>query len=89
MLRTNVCSKKGKDPDIWVFLNKGNFSVNKRGIPFTGIETDHGLEQENKAMKVLEKIQGIYSKNNNTVYQHFVVAPVRNHILRSFEDIFF
>lgn len=78
---------KDKDPDTWAFLNEGNFSVNKSGIPFTGIGADHGLEQENKAMKVLGGIQGIANKKN-TVDQHFIVAPVMNQILRSFEDNF-
>ena len=78
---------KENDPETWQFLDEGNFSVNKSGIPFTAIGADHGLEQENKAMKVLGGIQGITNKKN-TLDKHFLVAPVVNQILRSFTEEF-
>ena len=43
---------KEKEPDIWNLFDSGEFSVNKSGIPFTAIGTDHGIEQENRALKV-------------------------------------
>ena len=37
--------------DSWNYL-KQNFSINKSGIPFCSIGSDHALEQENRSLKV-------------------------------------
>ena len=38
---------------------QGNFSVAKSPVPFTAIGADHGIEQENEKMKIIEGIKGI------------------------------
>ena len=35
---------KEKDENIWAALDAGRFSMNKSGIPFTAIGTDHSIE---------------------------------------------
>ena len=55
-----------KDENIWVLLDAGRggggvgrVSVNKSGIPFTAIGSNHDIEQENHALKVTGGIKGI------------------------------
>ena len=50
---------KDKDKNIWALLDAGEFSVNNSGIPFTAIGSDHDIEQENRALKVIGGIKGI------------------------------
>ena len=53
---------KEKDENIWVLLDAGRggrVSVNKSGIPFTAIGSNHDIEQENHALKVTGGIKGI------------------------------
>ena len=55
---TPVCSAnifllKGKDPETWSMLNKGNFFANKTLISFSAIGVDHAIEQENRAVNLL------------------------------------
>ena len=78
---------KEKDPSMWQFLQNGNFSVNKTGIPFTAIDADHSLEQENRSMKISGGIQGRGNKHDN-LDQYFLIDPVRDQILREFTDNF-
>ena len=75
---------KDSDPETWSFFKDGNFCINKSGIPFTAIGVDHGLEQENKTMKVLGGIQGIANKKN-TLDQYFIVAPIVNQLIGDFK----
>ena len=42
-----------KDKNIWALLDAGGFSVNNSGIPFTAIGSDHNIEKENRALKVI------------------------------------
>ena len=48
-----------KDKNIWALLDAGGFSVNNSGIPFTAIGSDHNIEKENRALKVIGWIKGI------------------------------
>ena len=55
-----------KDENIWVLLDAGRggggvggVSVNKSGIPFTAIGSNHDIEQENHALKATGGIKGI------------------------------
>ena len=48
-----------KDRETWQVLQRGNFSVNKSSVPFSAKGADHGLEQQNRALKVLGGIKGI------------------------------
>ena len=50
---------KEKDPEVWQFLSEGNFSINKTDVPFCAIGADHGIEHENRAMKVMGGIRGL------------------------------
>ena len=50
---------KEKDRETWELLQWGKFSVSKSSVPFCAIGTDHGLEQQKRAMKVLGGIKGI------------------------------
>ena len=42
---------ESSDPDIHEEFMKGNFCVNRNGIPFCAIGPDHAIEHENKTMK--------------------------------------
>ena len=44
---------KEQDPELWEYFKQGNFSVNKTRIPFSAIGADHGIEHENRVMKVV------------------------------------
>ena len=50
---------KEKDENIWALLDPEGFSVNKSGVPFTATGSDHGIEQENSALKVIGGIKDI------------------------------
>ena len=52
---------KKKETRTWDLLNKSNFSVNKSDVTFIAIGLDHGIEQENCALKVLGVIKEIAS----------------------------
>ena len=62
-----------KDPDIWRFFEEGNFSVNKSNVRFSAIGPDHGIEQENRALKVLGGIKGI-ANSEDVPNEYFVTA---------------
>ena len=40
-----MCSLEESDPEIWQYLDAGNFSIQKTSVPFTAIGADHALEQ--------------------------------------------
>jgi len=46
-------------PEIWAEFVKGNFCVTKGVAGFTSIGPDHGIEQENRELKVVGGIVGI------------------------------
>lgn len=39
------------DYEAWNFLDAGNFTVTKSGIPFTSIDPDHAIEQVHRELK--------------------------------------
>ena len=41
---TQMYELKDQDGNIWALLDAGGFSVNKSGIPFIAIASDHGIE---------------------------------------------
>ena len=62
------------DIQTWKLLEEGNFSVNKlANVAFTAIGADHGIEQENKTMKILGGIKGI-TNNERALEKHFLTA---------------
>ena len=50
---------ESSDHGIHKEFMKGNFSVNKNGIPFCAIGPDHAIEHENKTMKVRGGLKGL------------------------------
>ena len=63
---------KEKDRETWEVLQRGNFSVNKSSVPFSAIGADHGLENQNRALKVLGGIKGI--ANSQTALDEFFMT---------------
>ena len=63
---------KKKDQETWGVLQRGNFNVNKLPEPFSAIGADHGLEQQNSALKVLGGIKGI--GNSQTALDEFFMT---------------
>ena len=55
---------KDEDPVTWKFFEDSNFAVNKSDVPFSAIGVDHGIEHENRMMKVIGGIIGIANKEN-------------------------
>ena len=64
-------SLKESDPRCWSFFEAGNLSVNKI---FSATGDDHGIEQENREMKVLGVINVIV-KNKQAVHHYFPTVP--------------
>lgn len=56
-----------------------NFSVNKKGIPFTSIGSDHALEQNNRMMKTIGGIVGL-TQNQSSLNRYFLIVPVLNQL---------
>ena len=54
-----------KDMASWELFEQGLFSVSKSDIPFTAIGCDHGIEQENRALKVFGGIKGIANSDGD------------------------
>ena len=68
--------------ESWNYL-KENFSINKTGIPFCSIGTDHALEQENKILKSNGGVKSL--TQNATALHHFcLIAPSLNSLLKEF-----
>jgi len=39
-------SLEESDPEIWQYLDAGNFSIQKTRVPFTAIGADHALNKK-------------------------------------------
>ena len=74
---------KDENPVTWKFFEDGNFTVNKSDVPFSAIGVDHGIEHENRAMKVNGGIIGIANKGNDI----FMIAPEMSLLLDEFCSI--
>jgi len=72
-------------PELWRKFMKGNFCVTKGLAAFTSISPDHGIEQENRAMKVIRGIVGI-TQNEKAVNKFFLIAPVLSKSLDEFAE---
>ena len=76
------------DIQTWTLLEEGNFSVNKlANVAFTAIGADHGIEQENKTMKILGGIKGI-TNNERALEEHFLTAAQISSIIEDFTNAF-
>ena len=74
---------KEKDENILAVLDAGEFSVNKSGIPFTAIGSDHGNEQANRALNVIGGIKGI-ANSKVTFNEYFLTAAEMGSIVNNF-----
>lgn len=74
------------DHDTWKALEDGDFCVTKSSIPFCSIGPDHGIEQENRTMKVIGGITGITQKEA-TLDKFFLIAPELARLVNEFGDL--
>jgi len=74
---------KISDPTIWDYFESGNFSVNKSSCAFSAIGADHGIEQENRALKVLGGVKGLLL-NKAALNRFSFVSPELNRICDEF-----
>ena len=71
-------------PDIWAEFMNGNFCVTKGIAGFTSIGPDHGIEQENRELKVIGGIVGI-TQNEKSLDKYFLIAPELSNVQHEFE----
>ena len=74
------------DPATWKALEDGDFCVTKSSIPFCSIGPDHGIEHENRTMKVIGGITGI-TQNDATLDKFFLIAPELARLVKEFGDL--
>ena len=79
------CRKHKKDPYIWEEFMKGNFCVTKGAAGFTSIAPDHGIEHENRKLKVTGGIVGI-TQNEKALDRYFLIAPEVAKLVDEFEQ---
>ena len=70
------------DQMTWNYL-ENNFSINKTGVPFCSIGSDHALEQENKLLKVNGGVVGLTQKHA-ALHRFCLVSPTRNTLSTQF-----
>ena len=70
------------DGGSWNYL-KDNFSINKSGIPFCSIGSDHALEQENKSLKVTGGVKGL-TQEPTALYRYCLTVPSLNDNSKAF-----
>ena len=64
---------KENDEVSWQYL-KDNFSINKMGIPFCSIGSDHALEKNNKLLKVNGGVVGL-TQNPTALHRFCLISP--------------
>ena len=52
--------KENNKKKTWIMMMEGAFCVGKSKVPFTAIGADHGIEQENRSIKVIEGKSSIW-----------------------------
>ena len=70
------------DQMTWNYL-ENNFSINKTGVPFCSIGSDHALEQENKLLKVNGGVVGL-TRKPAALHRFCLVSPTRNTLSTQF-----
>ena len=78
---------KENDEQTWNFLKEGGFCVGKSKVPFTSTGADHGIEQENRSLKVVGGIKGIGNSSMN-LDEYFLSAAEISNIISSCYDKF-
>ena len=71
-----------KDEANWKYLEQ-NYSVSRTSIPFVAIGSDHAMEQENKAMKVLGGITGL-TQQPAALSRFCLTAPILSELSQEF-----
>ena len=74
---------KSKDVSTWNILAEELFSVNKSKIPFSAIDTDHGIEQEDRVIKAIGGIKGI-TNNQQDLDEFYLIASEFGDIIETF-----
>ena len=77
---------KENDENIWAMLDAGGFSLNKSGNSFIAIGSDHDIEQENHALKVIDGIKGI-ANSEVTLNEYFLTAAEMRNIVNNFAKL--
>ena len=75
-------------PEIWAEFKNGNFCITKGVAGFTSIGPDHGIEQENRKLKVIGGIVGITQKEKS-LDKYFLIAPELSNLQNEFEKTYF
>ena len=73
-----------RQSEVWDFFSNGNFCVNQIIVPFSAIGAYHGIEHENRAMKVTGGLQGL-AYNTQALERLFLASPELNAIV---EDLY-
>jgi len=63
-----------RHPSLSTEFMRGHFCVTKGVAGFTSIASDHGIEQENRKLKVIGGIFGI-TQNDKALDKFFLIAP--------------
>ena len=74
---------KENDEKTWIMMMKGAFCVEKSKVLFTSKGADHGIEQENRSIKVMDGIKGI-SKSSINLDEYFLSTGEISNIITSF-----
>ena len=69
------------------FLSNGGFSVNKSKVPFSPIGSDHGIEQEKRALKVIWGIRGI-AHSQQALDEYLLTTAEMGNMVESFCETF-
>ena len=77
---------KENDEKTWIMM-EGGFCVGKSKVPFTSIGADHGIEQENRSIKVMVGIKGTSNSSIN-LHEYFLSTAEISNIITSFCDKF-
>ena len=78
---------KETDAQTWEFLSNGGFSVNKSKVPFSPNGSDHGIEQEKRALKVIRGIRGI-AHSQQALDEYLLTTAEMGNIVESFCETF-
>ena len=73
---------KAEDINSWNYL-KNNFPINKSGIPFCFIGSDHALEQENKTTKLTGSVT-TFTQNQAALHRFCLVATFLSAFFKAF-----
>ena len=73
------------DRETWEVLQRSNFNVSKWSVPFPAIDADHGLEQQNRALRVLGGIKWI-ANSQTALDEFFMTAGEMSLLLDQFTD---